>query len=238
MITQRRIEAIGIWCGVAMAVLTLVGAVLVGRFIPPFAVASDSAAAVAAEYADRAARVRIGAVLSNIGLALILPFGAAIAVQCRRAEGARPLLTYVQVASIAVASVLVVLACTIWALAAFRPGVYPPELVRFANDLAYFIFIFTWPPFSIWFAAIALGTFTEGSPSPFPRWIGYLCLWLAVQISGGAMIAFFKTGPFAFQGLLALYVPVALFFVWVIAMTRAMLANLDPVDLRAREPLR
>ena len=62
---------------------------------------------------------------------------------------------------------------------------------------------------------------------PFPRWSGYLCIWLAVQISAGALIAFFKTGPFAYHGLFALYLPVALFFVWVIAMTFVMLRNLN-----------
>jgi hypothetical protein len=48
-----------------------------------------------------------------------------------------------------------------------------------------------------------------------------------VQISAGALIAFFKTGPFAYNGLSALYLPVALFFVWVIAMTFVMLRNLN-----------
>ena len=103
--------------------------------------------------------VRFGAIISAIGLSLIAPFGGALAAQTRRAEGARPFLTYVQVLSVAVASVFVVLACTIWAVTAFRPGDYPPEIVRYSNDLAYFLFIFTWPPFTVWFVAIALAAF-------------------------------------------------------------------------------
>ncbi|MCV7412563.1 hypothetical protein AWC05_18255 [Mycobacterium florentinum] len=224
---DARLLKVGIWSGPAMAVVTLVGAVLVGRFIPPFMEPSSAAAVVAAKYAEHATSVRIGAIVSAIGLALIAPFGAALAAQTRPAEGARPFLTYVQIASVAVASVFVVLACTIWALTAFRPGDYPPEIVRYSNDLAYFLFIFTWPPFTVWFIAIALAAFKDGERAPFPRWSGYLCLWLAVQISAGALIAFFKAGPFAYNGLFALYLPVALFFVWVVAMTFVMLRNLS-----------
>lgn len=220
------LEKLGIWSGPLMAVLTFVGAVLIGRFIPPFMDPSSTAAIVAAQYAQHANGVRIGAIIAAIGLSLIVPFGAAIAAQTRPAEGTRPFLTYVQIASIAVAGVFVVLACTIWALTAFRPGGYPAELVQYSNDLAYFLFIFTWPPFTVWFVAIGLAAFKDASEAPFPRWSGYLCLWLAVQISAGAMIVFFKTGPFAYNGLFALYLPVALFFVWVIAMTVVMLRNL------------
>lgn len=225
--TDARLLRIGIWSGPAMAVVTLFGAVLIGRFIPPFMDPSSTAAVVAAKYAEHATSVRIGAIVSAVGLCLIAPFGGALAAQTRPAEGTRPFLTYVQVASIAVASVFVVLACTIWALTAFRPGDYPPELVRYSNDLAYFLFIFTWPPFTVWFIAIALAAFKDPDQAPFPRWSGYLCLWLAVQISAGALIAFFKTGPFAYNGLFALYLPVALFFVWVVAMTVVMLRNLS-----------
>jgi hypothetical protein len=225
--SDTRLLRIGIWSGPAMALITLIGAVFVGRFVPPFIDPSSTAAVIATKYAQHATGVRIGAIISAIGLALIAPFGGALAAQTRPAEGARPFLTYVQVLSVAVASVFVVLACTIWAITAFRPGDYPPEIVRYSNDLAYFLFIFTWPPFTVWFVAIALAAFKDAEQAPFPRWSGYLCIWLAVQISAGALIAFFKTGPFAYNGLFALYLPVALFFVWVMAMTFVMLRNLN-----------
>ncbi len=226
-VSDTRLLRIGIWSGPAMAVVTLIGAVLLGRFIPPFMNPSDAAPVLAAKYAEHATGVRVGAIVSAVGLALIGPFGGALAAQTRPAEGARPFLTYVQVVSVAVASVFVVLACTVWALTAFRPGAYPPEIVQYSNDLAYFLFIFTWPPFTVWFVAIALAAFKDPARAPFPRWSGYLCLWLSAQISAGALIAFFKTGPFAYNGLFALYLPVALFFVWVVAMTVVMLRNLN-----------
>ena len=226
-VNTKLAQTLGIWSGPAMAALTLVGAVLVGRFIPPFMHPADSAHQVAVQYAGHPNSIRVGAIISIIGLSLITPFGAAIAAQLRPIEGPRPILTYVQLACVGVATVFVVLACTIWALTAYRPGEYPDDLVRYSNDLAYFLFIFTWPPFSVWFIAIALLVFADTSDRPiFPRWSGYLCMWLALLIAAGALIAFFKSGPFAFNGLLALYVPVSAFFIWVIAMTVVMRRNL------------
>jgi len=206
-----------------MAVLAFVGIVVAGRFIPPFVDPSDGARVVAERYAEHGGRIRVGAVLTAISLSLIAPFGAVIAARTRPTEGGRPLLAYVQVACVAVAVVLVVLAATVWALTAFRPGEYPDELVRYSNDLAYFLFIFTWPPFTVWFAAIAIAVLGGDQPDPpLPRWIGYLSWWLAILIAAGSVIAFVKTGPFAYNGLLALYVPVVSFFVWVMAMTYAL----------------
>lgn len=221
-------ERAAIWSGPLMALLTLIGAAVVGRFIPPFMDPADTAAVLAAKYVEHRDQVRIGAVLSVIGLSLIAPFGIVVATRLRQVEGPRPLLTYIQVTCVGVATVLVVLACTIWALTAYRPDEYPPELVRYSNDLAYFLFIFTYPPFTVWFIAIAAAILRDERPRPaFPRWAAYLNIWLAVLIMAGSGIAFFKSGPFAYNGLLALYVPVGAFFVWVITMTVLMLRNLD-----------
>jgi hypothetical protein len=216
---STRVHRLCTWSGIAMAVLTAIGAVLIGRFIPPFMSPADTATVVAERYAEHANRVRLGAIVSALGLTLIVPFGAEIAARTRRLESSRPVLTYIQVASIAIASVFVVLTCTIWALTAFRPTQYPPEIVRYSNDLAYFLFIFTWPPFTVWFLAVAAAALGEHPRPAFPRWSGYLSIWLAVQIAAGSLIPFFTTGPFAYNGLFALYLPVALFFAWVVAMT-------------------
>jgi hypothetical protein len=221
---RRRIELSAVWSGAGMGVLTLVGMVIVGRFIPPFMDPSDTAAQVAAKYADRTDSVRIGLVIGTVGLTLILPFGIAIAARIRESEPGPPILTYVGLASTAVATVFVVLACAVWGIAAYRPGDLPAHDVRLANDAAYILFIFTYPPFSVWCVSIALAVFADERERPvFPRWIAYLNLWLALLIAAGALVIFFHTGAFAYNGLLSLYVPVTAFFVWVVAMTVVML---------------
>jgi hypothetical protein len=96
---STRVHRLCTWSGIAMAVLTAIGAVLIGRFIPPFMSPADTATVVAERYAEHANRVRLGAIVSALGLTLIVPFGAEIAARTRRLESSRPVLTYIQVAS-------------------------------------------------------------------------------------------------------------------------------------------
>ena len=67
---------------------------------------------------------------------------------------------------------------------------------------------------------MGVAIFTDSDESPiFPRWAAWLSVWVAtLSIPGGAMILF-KTGPLAFNGLLAIWVPLGVFFIWIVAMT-------------------
>src|SRR5439155_158418 len=134
-------------------------------------------------------------------MSLIAPFGIAIAVQFRRTEGRFPIWTYVQIASSAIATTIVVFMSMFWAIAAFRPETYSPETVQVLNDIAYFIFLFTWTPFSIWVIAIALAIFQDETARPaYPRWVAYLNLWVAVLFVPAGLMAFFKHGAFSWAG--------------------------------------
>ena len=42
----------------------------------------------------------------------------------------------------------------------------------------------------------------------------------------GGLITFFKTGPFAWNGLLAFWVPLVIFFVWFLVMFVALLKTI------------
>ena len=51
------------------------------------------------------------------------------------------------------------------------------------------------------------------------RWAGYLNLWVILLSLPGGVQVFFKDGPFAYNGLLACYFVVRVFFVWLVVMT-------------------
>jgi len=53
----------------------------------------------------------------------------------------------------------------------------------------------------------------------FPRWAGYLNLWVAVLIVPGMAMVYSKTGPFAWDGVIALYIPFGTFLVWILVMS-------------------
>jgi energy-converting hydrogenase Eha subunit E len=214
---DRGIQLLCIW-----AVGAILGMILIGGFIPP----QDPAASgqeIADWYSENATSIRIGMVISMSAFTLFAPFGVAIAIQTRRSEN-RPVMTYVQIACAAIAALEGVMAALIWATAAFRADEIAPDITRAINDLGWFAFLFDIPPFTVWMAAIGIAILRDrGTPPVFPRWVGYLNLWAATFILPGMLMAFFKTGPFAYDGLLALYLPFTVFFAWMIVMTVVLL---------------
>lgn len=235
-------QLICVWCGPLVAVLFAIGAVFLGQFIPPLVAPSDSASEVARKFAEHTMAIRVGAMISVISMSLIAPWGAVIAAQIRRTERRFPVLSYVQLICVAVGTTVVVLMCMFWAVAAFRPGVYSDETVMVLNDIAYFLFLFTWTPFVVWALAIALAIFCDRSERPvYPRYVAYISLWTALLFCGAAGMEYFKTGPFAWNGVMALYIPVGVFFVWELALTIETVKNLnrdrfDQSDVASRIP--
>jgi hypothetical protein len=96
------------------------------------------------------------------------------------------------------------------------------------NDLGWIFFIFDWSPLAVWYTAVALAIFLDPSDERiFPRWAAWLSAWTAIlSIPGGATI-FFKTGPLAFNGLLALWVPLGVFGIWIVVMTMLVIRAIN-----------
>jgi hypothetical protein len=221
---NRKAQLICVACGPLCAI----GAVFLAQFIPPLVDPQNGAHTVATKFAEHTDRIRIGALISVISMSLVGPWGVTVAAQTRRTEGDFPILTYVQLICVAVGTCVVVLMCTFWACAAFRPGVYTDQTVMVLNDVAYFLFLFTWAPFAIWALAIALAIFLDPSEVPvYPRYVAYVCLWVAVLFVPAGLMAFFKSGPFAWNGVMALYVPVGIFFVWLAVLTYETVKNIN-----------
>jgi hypothetical protein len=48
----------------------------------------------------------------------------------------------------------------------------------------------------------------------FPRWFCFVSIWVAVLVLPGGLAVFFKSGPFAWNGLFAFWIPVCVFTVY------------------------
>jgi putative effector of murein hydrolase LrgA (UPF0299 family) len=203
-----------------MTVLFFVGFVPLARFLPPPPPTAD-AATIAAMYTQNAVNIRIGMFLVLIVAGLFLTFGVAVAVQTRRIESAwQPIMTYLQLPVMAVCAVIAVFCAIFWEAAAFRPDDTSPDVTRALNDLGWFTFLWPWVPFSLWCLAIAVPILQDRSDSPvYPRWVAYLNIWTAIFFVPAGIIVFTKTGPLAWDGVFAFYIPLFVFFGWVVAMS-------------------
>jgi hypothetical protein len=184
-------------------------------FLPPVP-PSLSAAEVAALYEEHRTGIRLGATLTMQFCIFGVAWTAAVAAQMRRIEGdSTPLLTYLQLACGTIGFMVLMIAPFAWTTAAFRPE-RAPELVYLFNDFAWLALIMPVMPAALQALAIAAATLSDRRAEPiFPRWSAYLNLWAAVVFLPGALATFFKTGPFAWNGLFDFWLPLTVFCLWL-----------------------
>jgi len=178
--------------------------------------------------------IRIGLLVVSIGVALQAPWGASIAVWTRRGESNYPVLTYTQLICLGFTLVDAFFMAMVWGVASFRPDEVAAESTRMWNDFGWFLYLWTWPPFSVWCLAIGLGIIWDKSGSPaFPRWFAYYNFWIAFLLIPAGLMIFFKHGPFGFNGLIAFWMPTAVFFVWMLVMSWMLLRAVSAEEARA-----
>ncbi len=209
-------------CGVGFAVLFIAGWWWIAGFVPAHAPLME-AADVAAVYGDHTGRIRFGIMLAMIGAALVIPFAGVLAVQVRRMEGEHSVFAATELAAGSVTAVILMVPTVLWSVAAFRPE-RAPELILLLNDFGWFFLLMTFGPFFVQLVAIGLAVLSDRSTPPvFPRWVGYFNIWVAVLFMPGGLITFFKTGPFAWNGLLAFWIPLVSFVFWFLVMFAVLL---------------
>ncbi len=209
-----------------MIVLWLGAFLFVAGFIPPSPPGS-SAEAIVRLYNDHNVAIKVGMVISMLGSALLVPYAVAISGQLKRIDGARALAD-VQMASCALLSLEFITPIGIWMATSFRVDGRSGDVTEAMHDIGWILFMTViW---SLWVQLVAIGLaiLIDRSPEPIlPRWLGYLNLWVALLIMPAGMVLFFKEGPFAWNGVVGLYIPLTAFAIWITSMTVVIHRNLN-----------
>ena len=209
-------------CGAAFVALFTLGWIIVAGLVPAPSPSFD-AAAIAAFYGANTGTIRFGLLLAMISASLTIPWVAVLGIQLRRTERDFPVLTATQLVAGAVTVVFLTVPVMIWTVAAFRPE-RTPELIQLMSDFGWIMLIMTFPPFFVQLVAVGLAIVSDNHERPvFARWLGYFNIWVAILFLPGGLITFFKSGPFAWNGLLAFWLPLTVFFLWYIVMFFALI---------------
>jgi len=186
-------------------------AIFMGFFPPPSP--SLSAQDVAKIYSDHTTRIQIGVIIMIFTGLFMVPMSLPISVQLAREEKGVPLLAILQGVAGAITGIMIALPAIFWAACAFSPN-RDPELTKLMHELAFLFFVV--PIFAqalqfipvIW---VALSKKVDESLTPFPSWIGYLCLWALLTIELAPAAVIFKSGPFAWNGLFPFWLGLIIF---------------------------
>lgn len=218
-----------------MMVMWVGAFVVLAGFLPP----SDpmaSAQAITDMYDNHSGAIKLGMVISMAGSALLVPFGVAISGQIKRIDGAKALAD-TQMVSCALLSLEFITPIGVWMAAAYRADDRPVDVTRAIHDLGWILFMTViW---SLWVQLVAIGVavLLDRRTNPvLPRWYAYLSLWEAVLILPAGLVLFFKDGPFAWNGLFGIWIPLVTFAVWIGASVYCVHTALNRQIAEGSEP--
>lgn len=207
-----------VWGGPVFIVILVIAFLIMG-FLPPLSPSMD-AERVAEHYATHRTQIRIGSTLIMQFSVMMFLWVAAISSQIRRIESTHSrILTYSQLLLGLAANFLFIIMTLVWTVAAFRED-RSAEIVMLLNDLGWLVIVM--PVLALTLQALVIGMailMDEREKTLFPRWAAYLNFWIGILFIPGAFTTFFKSGPFAWDGFLVFWVPIAAFVGWVFMMS-------------------
>jgi hypothetical protein len=214
----RKTNLFGAWCAIYYVVLLVLGWWVIGGYFPLHK-PSAGAEEVAAFYQGDVTFIRLGLVIVMWGAAIFLPFTAALAEHVARIEGRNgPLTRIITMAGYANA-MLTFYPPLYWLAAAFRPQERSIELTYLLSDIAWLQFLGGISLVMPIYIVVGIAILNDKSPRPvFPRWAAYVSFMVFLLFIPDQLLFFIKSGPFAWNGLIAFWIPLTIFFGWFMMM--------------------
>jgi hypothetical protein len=213
--SRAALDLIGAWCAPAYILMLLLGWGLVAGFVPPLHPNASREQVVSLYLADHT-RIQVGMVVILFGALVFIPFGAVLTRLMTEVEGRPGVLTYTVLLGAAGNMILTFYPAMTWLIAAYRPG-RDPDITYLMSDAGWLQFVGGATVLLAMPLAVAGAAFVDWRTDPvFPRWAGYLNLWLFLLIIPDQLLFFFHDGPLSWNGLFGLWIPVTAFAAWFV----------------------
>ncbi|MFW0787302.1 hypothetical protein AAFP35_22625 [Gordonia sp. CPCC 206044] len=208
---------ISLWIGPAVGIVLLIAFAAFPGFWPPLS-PTMSAEEVADFYSANTAWIQFSQVTFNLCGIMLLPFFMVIVIQMKRMAGQSHVFAYCYLTAAVSGATIFALSNIFFLVAAFRPD-RNPELVMLLNDLAWIVLVAPVGMLLVQFVLLGLAVYFDDGPNPvFPRWVGHYCMATAVAMVPAAAGAVFRTGPFAWDGVLTFWLRYCALALFVIVM--------------------
>jgi hypothetical protein len=147
-----------------------------------------------------------------------MPLVGVITMHMLRMERRLPLLAFIQLGVGSLTILINLLGSILFAVTTFRPGTRLPESIMMLNDLTWLVFFTPIMPFIIQNVAIGVAVLTDRNET-WPRWVGYLNLWVAFAFVPDILAYFFFSGPFAWNGVFVFWLALTAYGAFLVAMS-------------------
>ena len=214
---NNKYQMFGWWSGIAFFLLFWLACVSLAGFVPPPS-PTLSGQELLEIYKGNIFGIRLGMMLALIAAVLLIPWSATLSLLMARIEGPQPMMSITAFGAGVANAVAFYLPFVFWAAGTYRLD-RAPELVQLISDMSWLEFVMLYAPFGLQTVAIAVVGLSDKSSTPtFPRWFCFLSFWTTILIVPGGFALFFYTGPFAWNGLFAFWVPVVVFCIYYTAL--------------------
>jgi len=237
MLVSNKAQRVLIWVSLVMYGFFGLGLVVFMRFFPP-PPPTLSVSEVVAVYTRNLPMFQTGVVMCLIGSAVLLPWSLVIYAQMTRLERGFPILSILQLLAGALGTVFMWAPPMLWGYAAFTVT-RDPEIAMGAHQFGWLMMVVpvvVWPMQLLPIGVIALTKNEDDRYSAFPRWLGYATILFAIEplVELGAIV--FKTGPVAWNGLLSWWIPMFMWFPWMLSVTFSILKSIKHQEALLEDP--
>jgi hypothetical protein len=229
-------QRLGLWCNWIFVALTAVGWLGIAHFYLP-ARADLSIDATKVWFSETHHwGVIIGCTLFYIAAGILTPGSITFGIMLAKIEGRWPLWSLTTAVCGVFISLIIFFNACAWIVSAYRKE-SGADVSQAFSDWAWFAFLLGWIYLAIEMFATAAVELMDHRPEPMvPRWLSWLTIAGAVTVFFAAGPAFFKSGPFAYHGLLAFYLPVVIWGAYITLTTWYMLKELKRTPERSQTP--
>ncbi|WP_114970616.1 hypothetical protein [Rhodoferax ferrireducens] len=224
--TSLNYEMISAWCGPLFVLIFVMSFGVLGHNLPGPVSPTLSPAEIGAHYVRNLSDLRLGWVISLVFISLYLPWSAQISEHMRHIEKHSRVMTYLQLITGALTVFVVSFGMLCWAVACFRPE-RDPAIIQTLHDIGWESLELQWAITTVQMFAMALVGLADKRETPlFPRWVCFLSIWCGLSFVPASLTLYFKTGPFAWNGLVGFYIPYAAWLVWCLVASYFMIKDI------------
>lgn len=211
-----RTQRVCLWMAPLAMGLFVLGFAIIGGLIPPPS-PSMTASQVVAFYNENVNGKRLGLAITMVAAAVTTPFVAALTVQMRRIEGPESPLAFTQLGVGMLGFVVFALPVMIMEAAAFRPNRDPDSLLAI-HDIGWIMLVGTYSAVMVQCFVVGACALQDKAGLVWPRWVAYFNFWVGLLFLPGTLLYFFKSGPFAWNGVFVWWIPLSVFCTWFFVM--------------------
>lgn len=198
---SQRIQLVCAYCGPAFVILYGISWVVLGHNYPPPDPMFTAQELVDNFYLKYQDRILLGQSLSTALGILYLVWACQLTVQMWPHEK-KPILSLLQLTGGVLTGWVLIFCPALWAWCAEMAGQVDPEMIKAVHFMAWYTFDMTYMITTIEVIAIFLfAFFADSKPAIIPKWAAGLALFSGLSFLPLTFLPYFKSGPFALNGL-------------------------------------